>query len=348
MTLCPLVSALAAGWAVVLTVGPVAATVAATPAPGQPPPPPGQPPPPPGQPPPPPGQPHPPPDEPLAPGRLLTPDRPLAQDRPPTRDRPLTRDQLLAAAEAAFAEGVAHRHDAATARAAFARAATAYDELWASGEPTPALALNRANAHRLAGDLPAALLALNEGLAAFPWHRPLQVAREDARAAVDYPVAGGLARQCRPPPPGGFSSRVSPGEAWLICGGCWLLACGAATRFAMTRRPGWLGCAAVAALGALAVVTCGYLLGRDPDDRLGRQPVVVLTRRETLRSGNSAAFPPRLEPPLPAGVEARKLAERGGWVQVELAGGAVGWLPAGSVLVAGRTAPSASRSVNPP
>ncbi len=305
MTLYRLVPALAAGWAVVLTVGPVPATVVATPVTGQPP--------------------------------------PAGQPLPPVPA--LTRDRLLAAAEAAFAEGVAHRHDAATARAAFARAATAYDELWGNGEPTPALALNRAKAHRLAGNLPAALLALNEGLVAFPWHRPLQVALEDARAAVDYPAASGLARQCRPPPPSGLSSRVSPGEAWLVCGGCWLVACGAATRFAMTRRPGWLGCSALA---TLAVVTCGYLFDRDPDDLPERHPVVILTRQETLRSGNSAAFPPRLEPPLPAGVEARKLAERGGWVQVQLAGGAVGWLPAGSVLVAGRTVRPAARSVNPP
>ena len=51
-----------------------------------------------------------------------------------------------------------------------------------------------------------------------------------------------------------------------------------------------------------------------------------------LRKGNSAGYPARLEPKLPRGVEARKLGERGGWVQVRLAGGAVGWLPASAVM----------------
>ena len=39
-----------------------------------------------------------------------------------------------------------------------------------------------------------------------------------------------------------------------------------------------------------------------------------------------------LNAPLPAGAEVRELSRRGGWVQVELPGGAVGWLPL-SVLV---------------
>src|SRR5262249_59513811 len=51
-----------------------------------------------------------------------------------------------------------------------------------------------------------------------------------------------------------------------------------------------------------------------------------------LRKGNATSYPARFAPKLPRGVEARELPRRGGWVQVELAGGAVGWLPGGAVL----------------
>lgn len=240
-----------------------------------------------------------------------------------------SRAEVLAAAEAAFAEGIALRHDAVRARVAFARAAAGYDELWASGEPTPALAWNRAAAHRLAGDLPRALVALNEGLIAFPWHRPLQAARESARAAVAYPSAGGLVGQCRPPAPAGLGSRVSPGEAWLIAAGLWLGAWGAVARLAMTHARGW---AVTAMLLLVVLVGFAYRLGQDRAADRRWAAVVVLARDEVLRTGNATAFPPRLEPALPRGVEARRRAERGGWVQVELAGGAVGWLPAEALL----------------
>src|SRR5947208_15599362 len=62
----------------------------------------------------------------------------------------------------AFAEGAERRADAAKARPAFARAARGYDELWHRGFRNPALALNRARAHRQAGDLAGAGAAFHE------------------------------------------------------------------------------------------------------------------------------------------------------------------------------------------
>jgi len=53
---------------------------------------------------------------------------------------------------------------------------------------------------------------------------------------------------------------------------------------------------------------------------------VVVAADAVLRKGNADAYPPRLEARLPPGPRP-ELARRGGWVQVELAGGAVGWLP---------------------
>ena len=73
-----------------------------------------------------------------------------------------------------------------------------YDVLWNQGFRTPELALNRARAHRLAGNLPRAIAALHEGLAVTRFSRALQVELEDARAAVQFPLDGELAAQCKP------------------------------------------------------------------------------------------------------------------------------------------------------
>jgi len=51
-----------------------------------------------------------------------------------------------------------------------------------------------------------------------------------------------------------------------------------------------------------------------------------------LRTGNGTEYPPRLDVALPRGAEVRRLFERGGWYQVELSGGPVGWLPREAVV----------------
>lgn len=244
---------------------------------------------------------------------------------------PVLDDQLLAGAERAFAEGVESRGDSEKARAAFARSASGYDELWRRSHRNPELALNRANAHRLAGNLPAAILALHDGLAVSRWNRPLQVALGDARGAVAYPVTGDMAAQCKPTTRATIGTRVSALDAWAIGGVLWLVACAGVARFAMTRAPSWLAVAggAVVALGVLGVL---WLRDSRHQERESEHPLVVVNTESLLRKGNGEAFPARIEPRLPRGVEARKLTERGGWVQVRLAGGVVGWLPASAVL----------------
>jgi hypothetical protein len=246
-------------------------------------------------------------------------------DRPPAA--------LADHAAACFAAGVAERGDAAAARPHFRASAAAYTSLWEAGFRNPAVGLNRARARRLAGDLPGAIAALHEALALARYDRTLQVELEDARAAVAYPLTSDLAGQCRPAPVRTVGSRMSAADAFLLAGFFALAAGLAAARFAMTRTPGWLGAGGLA-LAALAVL--GGLWWQDDHDRTRRDtlPLVVVADDVALRRGNAESYPPRFEPKLPRGVEARVLARRGGWVQVELAGGAAGWLPEPAALPA--------------
>ena len=62
-------------------------------------------------------------------------------------------------------------------------------------------------------------------------------------------------------------------------------------------------------------------------------PVVVVKTTANLHTGNSENYP--LHPALPRlafGAELRQLAERGNWLQVQLPGGAVGWIAAAAVV----------------
>ncbi len=232
----------------------------------------------------------------------------------------------LADAERAFAEGVELRHDSDRAKPAFARAAASYDELWARGYHTPELALNRSRAHRLAGDLPRGLAALHEGLAVARFSRPLQVELDDARSRVLYPIEGELTTQCRPRPIRTVSTRMSPADAWVASGFAWLLACAGVVRFAMTRNAVWLVFTAlwVVALAFLGALWLQDVRQRERDESL---PLLVVTTDVHLRKGNATEYAPRIEPALPKGAEVRELSRRGGWVQVKLPGGMIGWIP---------------------
>lgn len=252
---------------------------------------------------------------------LLVPAPGLASELP-------SDDNLQADAEAAFARGTELRLDSLQARPHFTRAAASYDELWARGHRSPALALNRSRAHRLAGDLPKAIVAFNDGLAVARYDRDLQVGLEDARAAVAYPLEGELAAECRSKPRATIGTRMSSTEAYIAAGVLWLFACLGGARFWMTRATGWLAFVGGCCVGLLVL---GWLWRQDERQRDSR-PLVIVKVDIELRKGNGPSYPLRFAQRLPRGVEARELTRRGGWVQVELADGAVGWLPEAAVL----------------
>lgn len=232
------------------------------------------------------------------------------------------------AAQLAFHRGSQFRSDGhpAEAVAAFRLAA---ERLSAESLPTsPALSLRAGNAWFLAIDLPRAIAAYRRGLGLDPADAELLTALAFAREQVQYPPAPDLAVLLRPErewwPPWLALSSVG-GYAF----GLYLAACLAAMRWRMTRSRRWQVAAGLfLAVAAVPVIGSGveWCAAR----RDAAEPIVVVARDMPLRVGNSVDYPPKLD--LPRGCEVRRLFERGGWIQVQTGGGAVGWVPVDGVV----------------
>ena len=235
-------------------------------------------------------------------------------------------------ARSEFESGIRDRNDAGKARVQFANAAATADKSWNQyRQRTVAVAANRGRAHFLAGDLPQSIRAFREGLALYPWDAELQRGLALARAAVAYPTETELAARVRPDPPAEVRNRVSPFDLLLVSAVASLvLAIGLARR--LTRRDRWAWpVAACGLLGVLVAVGIWWQCDRE-ECRDRANPTVVIAADTVLRTGNGPSYPPRVEAALPRGAEVRERSRRGGWVQVELAGGAVGWVPETVVL----------------
>jgi hypothetical protein len=238
---------------------------------------------------------------------------------------------LLHQAEAAFHEGVSLRDTPGKARPLFRTAATCYESLRQRGAHNADLYRNQGSAFLLAGDLPRAILAYRRGLRLAPADAGIQAGLAYARAQVAYPSQDGFGRPAtehRPP----WLPRLWPLPclvgAVLLYSVAWV----AITRWRMTRR-GWLLSAAGVAFGAAALLTASLALDSWQHGQESRHPLVVIAEDGVLvRTGNGLAYPPRYETPLNRGVEARLFFARGNWLQIELAGGEVGWVPSGYAL----------------
>jgi hypothetical protein len=230
-----------------------------------------------------------------------------------------------------FLKGIEDRADAAVARIRFADAASDFDQSWAVGSHPPSLALNRGRAHFLAGQVPQAIRAFRDGLELFPWDAELQRDLVAARATVAYPTEPDPASRVRPDPPASLRNRVSPWDLFLAATlFALVVAVGLARRFTTADR--WAApLAATGLVGLLLVAVAAWKIDAEARHEQAH-PVVVLAADMVLRAGNGTAFPARLGTPLPRGAEVRQLAQRGGWVQVQLPGGAIGWVPESAVL----------------
>ena len=230
-----------------------------------------------------------------------------------------------------FQEGVKLREDAAAARERFAAAAVHYQEGWDAGHRTPAWAMNRGRAHFLAGNLPQAIRAFHDGLTLAPWDADLQAGLANSRTLVAYPTESQPAERVHPDPLTALRHRVSPADLFVAAVvGSLLVTVGLAAR--LTARPDWA--VPTTAVGVASLILVAAVAGKlELDAAADRDaPVRVIAADVTLRTGNGTAFDARLPAPLPRGAEVRELRRRGGWVQVELPGGAVGWVPETAVL----------------
>jgi hypothetical protein len=241
-------------------------------------------------------------------------------------------DEIRLQAEAAFREGAglaAKTPD--KARQAFARSAALYEQLRQVGVANGELFRNLGNAYLLADDLPHAILAYRRGLHVAPHDLALRRDLAFAREEVRYSPPGNLGRppiEHRPP----WLPRL---PAWLpyVALGFYALGWLAGFRWWLVRRGWWLtvgiGCMLAALLTGLGVVYEEWTEAREE-----YQPLVVIAQDGVqLSRGDWSAPPPRYPTPLNRGVEGRLLFERGRWLQIELSGGEVGWVPAAKVVI---------------
>jgi len=236
---------------------------------------------------------------------------------------------LSAAAESAYRAGLDARTDAARARPHFVRAAELYEAIWEQGNYSLAIARNMAQCRFLAGDVGRSIRDYRRGLRAFPHDGDLRVGLAFVREQVAYPLVGDVADAARPKDnPSPFDRLRIPLHrlAWVAIG---LSAVG---WFVLARA--WFTARGGLALFGGAIVFAAVALGaglwwEDSRQRARwtESAAVVVGPGTDLRTGNSDEYPKRLEGRLPAGVELKVLGERGGWLHVELAGGAVGWVP---------------------
>jgi hypothetical protein len=260
----------------------------------------------------------------------------LADVPPQDEEAPVPPDlsdaEIVARAETAFREGMRLRHAAEQARPHFHTAAVYYEELRSQGVSNALLFRNLGNAHLMAGDLPNAILAYRRGLLVAPHNHDLQESLSRAREKVIYQEGSSLGRPLPDvwPP---WLPHLSDGSIFGAAVVLYALAWVAGTRWLMVRRGAWLG----AALGGLFVAA--VLASLTAYNALAAKqdvvwPLVVIADDGVLlRKGNGLTYPPRYETPVNRGVEARLLFERGEWLQIELAGGAVGWVSRRYVLL---------------
>lgn len=243
--------------------------------------------------------------------------------------------ELLRQAEESFAQGVGAKQDLSLARKYFTQAARKFSLLHARGVHNADLYLDWGNAELLAERVPQAILAYRRGLRLAPGRRDLVDNLTLARQRLPHPPVADAA----PPRVDAWMSLVPglAGHVRLLLFLGTVLAYSLASfsfirwlRLRLTLLPGR------AVLLLLLAGTSGFFWQRE-EARLQDQklhPLVVIAQETGFLRGNGLSYPahPTI-PTLYPGMEARRLFQRGDWLQVQLPGGALGWVPAEAVLI---------------
>jgi hypothetical protein len=260
---------------------------------------------------------------------------PAADPEPPTLD------DVRIQAEAAFAEGVKLApKQPGEARQCFQCAAALYEKLLAGGAANPELYRNLGNAWLLSRDpdrpqadeVARAIFAYRRGLLLKPEDRQLHGNLAYARQLVIHPPNSTFGQ-----PPVEHRPPWLPRWPELFFGlaiACYVAGCLAAARWWMRRSGPWPTLAA-GGFALMALFLGGWFLEEMQLRQEAQQPLVVTAQDGIqLLSGNGPRYPARYETKLHPGVEARLRYDRGRWLQIELAGGEIGWVHRSAVLIA--------------
>lgn len=239
--------------------------------------------------------------------------------------------EVLKRAEAAFQSGVKARGSTDETQH-FQQAAKYYEQLRQLGIRNLAHYKNQGNADLLAGDLPGAILAYRRGLILNPNDREMRANLNYARDQVVYSSADNFARPPEsywppwlPRPTIGFSF-------WLVIFFYALAWCGLARAWTAgmegRTRIAWIGAVGGILFSGIFAIQIRVEKADAP------HPLVVISADQTfLHQGNHSFYPQAYNTPLNRGVEAQLLQIRGGWLQIELAGGQIGWVARENALV---------------
>jgi hypothetical protein len=236
--------------------------------------------------------------------------------------------EVLREGLADLGEGRLLAADPAQARACFRRAAAHFATAVQQGVRTPGLFLNLGDAHFLADQLPEAIFAFRRGLRLDPDDRTLRANLDYARLRVGLPQG---------------VDKGSPSRGWWsltawrrnLALACYVLAIPAFFWVAATRSSRAIAMAVILVVACAALNAYSWALEQKETREAQDHPLVVIRDDQLpLRRGNGPSYAAHPDwPHLPAGLEARRLAERGGWLQIEVPGGAVGWVPRDAALV---------------
>ncbi len=242
-----------------------------------------------------------------------------------------TAADILQQAESAFTLGIQHKAEPDAARKHFKTSAELFHNLYEQGYHSVELCRDWGQAEFLADQLPQAIFAWRLGLREAPADRHLLANLEVARDQVEYPP-GNLGRPTASLWPASLPWLSFP-TLVLATLAAYALLCASATVWLIARRPGLL------TLAGMCLVSVALLAGWATAVGIGEQEsrryaFVVLARDHTLRRGNGSSYPAHDKIPVArAGMEARLLFDKGEWVQIEFAGGHVGWVRRSFVLI---------------
>jgi hypothetical protein len=191
---------------------------------------------------------------------------------------------------------------------------------------------NVGNAFFLDDKLPEAIFFFQRGLRLDPNDGGLQANLDYARARVQYPF-GDHGRPESPSWPT-WLYRPSPFQVLVAALILYAVGCLLVTRWLMTGRRRLLVRAVV--IFILAAAGAVFWLHLESENEWQEQHPLVVIRddKQLLRKGNGPSYPANPDLPfLSRGMEARRLHERGAWLQIQFPSGEIGWVEKAAVLV---------------